>query len=381
MDFDLANGFHRYGFNWSDGKATWYIDNKLVREVNDINKVGNADCYIVLSINLPDARASIPMITSTKSQNAAFEDFIIDYVRIYDKRPTRALFEILDNYGNLNMLSDFVDWSLNWDIIVSGNFDGDSYHDLMLYSRSEGKVLFTSCDGSGNINMIQEITGWRTTWDQIISGSFGGSGLTDLLLYDSQNGEAEFFSLDGTFNSTSKFTGWRHTWKIASGDFNETTPNDLMFYDNSNGEVFFKQILSPNGFADIEEITGWRTTWSQIITGNFGGSELTDLLLYDSQNGEAEFFSLDGTFNSTSKFTGWRHTWKIIGGNFDVSNSNNELLFYDTNNNGQAYFYSVSSPSGINLYKSYSDWNPKWDIIIPGQFSGTSNDDLLFYDK
>lgn len=384
MSYDLANGFHTYGFSWGNGLATWYIDNKIVRSVNDINKVGNTDCNIVLSINLPDARASVvPMINNTKSQNLPFEDFIIDYMRVYDKRPTTAMFSTLDNSGNLTTLSDFTDWSLNWDIIIPGDFNGDTYKDLMLYSKTEGKVLFLSCDGNGNVNTIREINGWRGTWDQIISGSFGGTELTDLFLYDKSTGEGMFYSYDGSFSSSSTFPTGKTTWKIVSGNFNGIGTDDLMFYDKSSGAVNFYQTLTSNNLQIFKQITGWRTTWDQIIPGNFGESELTDLLLYDKSAsvGESMFYSLDGTFSSSSTFSTGKSTWKIISGNFNNANSKDEILLYDTNNNGQANLYSINVTPGISLYKSYTDWNPSWDIIVPGQFNGTGNIDLIFYDK
>lgn len=387
--YDLTGGFHIYGFSWNANEANWYVDNKLVRTV--IGNTGiNNDCHLTLSINLPPAADGCDTIMMKNVRNNTslvnFNDFQIDYVRVYDKRPTTALFSILNNFGNLDILSDFVDWSLNWDIIVSGNFNGDQYKDLFLYSKSQGKALLLSCDGTGNVTNIQEINGWRSTLDQIIPGDFGGSSLTDLLLYDKSKGEAEFFSIDASYYHS--FTNWPKTYKIISGNFDGLGKDDLMFYNTNSdnidlGTVDFKSVSANYNFSNIKpQVTGWRKTWD-IIAGKFGGSGLTDLLLYDktTNTGEASFYSPDGSFNSTATFTGWRKTWKILSGNFDISNSNDELLFYDTNNNGQAYFYTVSSPSGINLYKSYTDWNPTWDIIVPGQFGGTNNDDLLFYDN
>lgn len=390
MPYALTGGWHIYGLEWAPNHVNWYVDNKLVRTFWESQYIGSAPKKINFGCNVPPASyyLSTATINNEALLNKPFEDYIIEYIRIYDKRPTTALFlNIIDNSPILSELSNYSveSWDLDWEIVVPGKFNNDSFTDLLLYNKLEGKALCVKTNGEGDIVTIREFLGWRKTWHQIIAGNFGGSGLSDLLLYDNTTGELHFVSIDGSFSSVTTISGISKSLKIFKGNFDGRGYDDLLFYDTSSGAANFYSVSSLNSLKLIKACTGWRKTWD-IIPGDFGGSSLTDLLLYDkhgydNQMGEGFYFSVDGSFSSTSSMTPWRKTWKIIAGNFNTSTLKDDLLFYDTANNGHAYFFTTSSTGIINQYGYYENWNPSWDILVPGQFSNTSNTDLLLIDR
>ncbi|HLO58376.1 MAG TPA: family 16 glycosylhydrolase [Bacteroidales bacterium] len=390
LSTDIRNGWHIFGLEWTPAFVTWYVDNKYVRTFWQSEYIGSALKYINLGCNLPPASMylSTETINREANLNTPFEDFKIDYLRIYDRRPTTALFlSTINNTPTIKELANYpVEmWNLDWDKVVPGNFNTDTYTDLLIYNSIEGKAQCLTTDGSGNTQILREYSGWRKTWSQVITGNFGGSNLSDILLYDNTTGELCFISIDGTFSSITNIQGISKTLKIYKGNFNGNGYEDLMFYDAANGTANFYSVSSLNNLSLIKSCTGWRKTW-EVTVGNFGGSSLTDVLLYDKhtndgQMGEGYYYSLDGTFSSTSTMTPWRKTWKIISGNFNTSTSTDDLLFYDTNNNGNAYFFTTPSTTQINQYGYYTNWNPSWDILIAGQFSNTSNTDLLLLDR
>ena len=195
----LSNGYHKYGISWAPNMIQWYIDNKIIRTYSGTDVPGSSTrMNIIISVNMPDNRATKQMIETSKTSNVPFDDFKVEYVMACTGRPTNALFVTLDNQANLNTLSDFTDWNRSWDIILSGNFDGTgNYNDLFLYDREIGKALFVSTDGNGNISTIKEYTDWRKTWTEIVPGNFDGDNITDLLLYDKSNGTGFFYISNG----------------------------------------------------------------------------------------------------------------------------------------------------------------------------------------
>jgi len=97
--------------------------------------------------------------------------------------------------------------------------------------------------------------------------------------------------------------------------------------------------------------------------------------------GEAEMYINDGQGNIDlfKKHIRWRRTWSmIIPGNFGGT-SNTDLLIYDPT--GEAEFYASDGQGNIHLLKKHTGWRRTWSMIIPGNFGGNSYTDLLFYDK
>jgi hypothetical protein len=163
---------------------------------------------------------------------------------------------------------------------------------------------------------------------------------------------------------------------------------DLLFYDATNGTGAF---FVPDGVGRIrllKEHTNWRRTWTRIVPGHFGGNNFTDLLFYEAALGTGEFYVTDGRGNLTDgrgnfrplgRHTGWRQSWaQIIPGNFGGS-GNTDLLFYDPSG-GTGEFYTTDGSGGMSRLQTYTDWRTTWTQIIPGHFGGDGHTDLLFYD-
>ncbi|HRI39916.1 MAG TPA: hypothetical protein PLO50_15275, partial [Nitrospira sp.] len=163
--------------------------------------------------------------------------FTIRITRLADGVPRPdGWFVSTDGNGNISTIKSHKDWDLNWDLIVPGEFGGDSHTDLLLYSRSTGVGLFVTTDGSGNIATIRQHTDWDKTWDLIIPGQFGGDGHTDLVLYKRSTGEGLFVTTDGSGNiaTINQHTDWYKSWDmIIPGDYGGAGHVDLLFYDAS----------------------------------------------------------------------------------------------------------------------------------------------------
>ncbi len=254
-----------------------------------------------------------------------------------------------------------------------------------LVEQISGQVNFYTTDGNGNISLLTKDAGFRKTWQLIIPGNFSGNTFTDLLFYDPTVGEAKFYTTDGNGNISllKKDTGFRKTWQlIIPGNFSDNTFTDLLFYDPRVGEVSFYTTDGNGNISLLKKYTGFRKTWQLIIPGNFGDNNFTDLLFYDPTVGEAKFYTTDGNGNISllKKYTGFRKTWQlIIPGNFS-GNTFTDLLFYDPTV-GEVEFYTTDGNGNISLLKKYTGFRKTWQLIIPGNFGGNTFTDLLFYDR
>ncbi len=304
----------------------------------------------------------------------------------------KSEFYTTDGRGNIIRLDRFNGrWRSNWHIILSGNFGGSLFSDLLFYDKSRGEGEFYTTNGLGRIQRLgNTYRGWRKTWKFIIQGNFGRNGYTDLLFYDSTKGEGEFYTTDGhgrisILGNTHK--RWRKSWDmIIPGNFGGSGFTDLLFYDKDKGEGEF---YTSDGNGRIRPLgnthRGWRISWDMIIPGNFGGNGFTDLLFYDKSKGEGEFYTTDGNgrirpLGNTHR--GWRKTWKfIIPGNFG-RNGFTDLLFYDSIR-GQGEFYTTVGHGRISILgNTHKGWRQGWDMIVSGNYGRTWNHtDLLFYDK
>ena len=118
------------------------------------------------------------------------------------------------------------------------------------------------------------------------------------------HGLGEFYTTNGHGKVQQLGTsdsGWRDSWtQIVTGNFGATTPDytDLLFYDKSKKLL---QFYATDGKGNIQRLNtiqlplpGSGLIPSQIVAGNFGATPFTDLLFYDADNGLGEFYTTDG---------------------------------------------------------------------------------------
>jgi hypothetical protein len=243
---------------------------------------------------------------------------------------------------------------------------------------------FYGTDGTGGLTLVN-LRYWDKSWDQVVTANFGGDGYTDLLYYDRETGSAKFYVNGVELRS---HTGWRTTWDIiVPGQFGGNGWMDLLFYDRETGQGAFYTTDGQGGISLLSLHTNWRTTWDQIVPGSFGDNGYTALLFYDSELGYGEFYETDGQGGISWMQThdSWNAGWDaIIPGNFGwYENGDNftDLLFYDRET-GLASFWTTDGQGGIYLLQTHTSWNAGWDLIVPGQFGGGGPwTDLAFYDR
>ncbi len=265
---------------------------------------------------------------------------------------------------------------------------------LVFYERSSDFIEYYSAAG-GTIAKLGELAGAGRQWTKIIAGTYYNTNFAGLLFYEARTGTGHFCM---PFNDGQRFspgfrnehTGWRTTWThIISGNFGGSSSGaaDLLFYEAATGTGEFYRVkdVVENGMITIKlsrlrTHSNWRTSWTHVIPGQFGGDGLTDLLFYDASSGTGEFYAVDsqGRIRQLAVHTNWRTSWRhIIPGNFG-GNSRTDLLFYDPAA-GTGEFYATDN-GRIELLHGHSGWRSSWNAILPGDFAANGRTSLLFYD-
>jgi hypothetical protein len=318
------------------------------------------------------------------SEASKFE--IAVYVRDHGRcLSTVAEFHTTDGSGGMTLLEGYTDWGDSLDIIVPGNFGGNSWSDLLFYDREAGRGEFFTTDGQGHLTSLRVQPRWRTTWDIIVPGNFGGDGRTDLFFYDRETGSAQFYATDGGggIHLLSTYTNWRLMWDIiVPGNFGGGTRTDLLLYDRETGIGQFVLTDGRGGIYELATHLDWRSTWDMIVPGNFAGDGRTDLLFYDRETGFAEFYATDGRggIRFLQAHDYWRSSWDaIVPGNFG-GDGRTDLFFYDRTA-AHAEFYKSDGIGGIYQLQFHGGMRPRWSLIVPGRFGGDGWTDLLFYER
>jgi hypothetical protein len=266
--------------------------------------------------------------------------------------------------------------------------------DLLFYDASVGEAAFFSTNGKEMNQIGTTLAGWRGTWTQILSGDFGGpTRLSDLLFYDASVGQVMCYATTGDGELTrigTVDTTLRGSSKVlVPGQFGrDSQQTGLLAYDASAGQGAFYATDAGGALVPIgKPNTGWRKTWTHLVAGDFGGkTDCTDLMFYDAAAGQGQFFSTpgDGTLTPIGALnTGWRATWThIVTGRFSTQFALTSLLFYDAPG-GAAIFYGTTGDGQLKYVDKTGTGFPTrktWTRLIPGTFSGASTNDVLFYD-
>jgi uncharacterized lipoprotein NlpE involved in copper resistance len=251
---------------------------------------------------------------------------------------------------------------------ISGDFNGDSYGDILWYKPGTGADYIWSfnSDGSYDSNPFT-VNGDYTP----VVGDFDGSGTTDILWYQPGRG-ADYiwsFNTDGIYESN-PFTV-NGEYEPIEGDFDGSGTTDILWYKAGTGADFIWS-FNTDGSYDSEPFTV--NGDYDPITGDFDGSGTTDILWYKAGTG-ADFiwsFNTDGSYDS-EPFT-VNGDYDAIEGDFN-GNGIDDILWYKPGS-GADYIWSFnadgtydSEPFAVNgVYEP-----------VTGDFDGNNYTDILWY--
>ncbi len=229
------------------------------------------------------------------------------------QRRQRALGTLIDVYPpNFGLLNSDASWRTTWATIVSGRFMDSPFSSLLFVEDSTAYAELYDTDGQGALRTPLRgqfnPLGGRTTWTHIVPGYFGPSGYTGLLLYDQAAGFGQFYDSDGKggFVFQSEYSGWRTTWsQIVSGRFVLRSPYSAVFFYSASEN--YGEVWATDGKGLTEQSPHqtfpnfWKSTFTHVLAGEFHWTPgyidqvptLTDLFFYDAVTGRGEMYRSD----------------------------------------------------------------------------------------
>lgn len=188
----------------------------------------------------------------------------------------------------------------SWGIIGSGDFNGDGVDDL-LWRHQDGRLSnwLGSKSGTFLVNDAAAMTQVSNDWNVIGTGDFNGDGRTDLLWASNSGMISNWLAReDGGYivNDSNALANWGDPTRFQIGDFNGDGTDDLLWH-NPTGELHV--MLMGDGTIIPEWMMHFVTTvptnWQIVATGDYNGDGTDDLLWRNDNGTLSNWLGIEGS--------------------------------------------------------------------------------------
>jgi len=182
-----------------------------------------------------------------------------------------------------------------WQIVGSGDYNGDGLSDVLCHNASENKfdIWTMQDDRSYESEILPDDFGSDAA--VVASGDFDGDGMSDILWRDQASGDVDIWGL--TKDSTlGPLEGGRDSWSaIGAGDFDGDGRDDVLLREIDTNQLAVR-LSTTGGREAIGSALNEGTRDRQVPSmGDYDGDGLTDLVVYDGDVGETQLWLMDGS--------------------------------------------------------------------------------------
>jgi hypothetical protein len=188
-----------------------------------------------------------------------------------------------------------------WQIVGSGDYNGDGLSDVLLHDASENKFDLWTMMGGGTYESEILPDDFGNAAEVIASGDFDGDRMSDILWRDLTSGDVDIWGLTNS-STLGPLEGGGSPWSaIGAGDFDGDGRDDVLLREDGTDRLAVR--LSTTGVRDvIQTALNSGTRERQVPSmGDYDGDGLTDLIVYDSTAAETQLWLMVGSVVTASQ--------------------------------------------------------------------------------
>jgi hypothetical protein len=252
--------------------------------------------------------------------------------------------------------------SSNWQIVATGDFDGDGKTDILFRYTPAGATDQPLAIWEMNGGQVKASLGAGSAgsdWHVVGAGDFDGDGKSDIL-WRNDNGTVAIWEMNGNQVKASLGAGSAGSdWTIVgAGDFNGDGRADILWRNTTLGTVAVWQM---NG-NQVEQSIGLGTaglSWTIAGIGDFDGDGRADILWRDSASGTVAIWEIaNGQVKASLGVGSAGSSWQIAGvGDYDADGKS-DILWRDSASGTVAVWElnGASVKASIGLGAAANEW-------------------------
>ena len=162
---------------------------------------------------------------------------------------------------------------LDWKVVGSGDYDGDTKSDIMWRHELTGQVYYWRMNGSTITSSAKVATPPDLKWRVVGNGDYNGDTKDDLLWRNigvGGTGKVYYWQMDGaTITSSSRVSIVSDLdWKVVGdGDYNGDSKADVLWLHGTTGQIFYWQqdgatTVAPSGVSTLSDLN-WEVVYTE----------------------------------------------------------------------------------------------------------------------
>jgi hypothetical protein len=231
--------------------------------------------------------------------------------------------------------------SAAWHVVGTGDFNGDGRVDI-LWRNDNGKITdwLGNANGGFNGNLANADNSVTSNWQVIATGDFNGDGRSDILWRNTDNGNVTDWlgQANGGFASNGPATNnVGSVWKVAgTGDVNGDGIDDVIWRNTNTGDVTDWLGNSNGGFAGNTQYAHQNASaqWHLIGVGDFNGDGMADILWRNDAGKVTDWVgNANGGFNGNlaNADNSISSSWQVVAIGDYNGDAHDDILWQNTN--------------------------------------------------